>query len=131
MNSNDRPQKSPSKSQLKRESLALQKLGERLITMPEALFLAVPMPDELRAAVSEARAMKSRRALYRQRQFIGKLMREIDASGEPRFFSRQPGVRAPPARPLGQFRASVWRCTGAAGKAPDEFSLRAPRCPRA
>ena len=70
----------PSKSQLKRESLALQKLGEQLISMPAARFLGIPMPDELRAAVQQARGMKRRRALYRQRQFIGKLMREIDAS---------------------------------------------------
>lgn len=69
----------PSKSQLKRESLALQKLGEQLIALPEARFLSIPMPDSLREAVTDARKMKSRRALYRQRQFIGRLMREIDA----------------------------------------------------
>lgn len=70
----------PSKSQLKRESLALQKLGEQLISMPAARFLSIPMPDQLREAVQQARSMTRRRALYRQRQFIGKLMREIDAS---------------------------------------------------
>ena len=69
----------PSKSQLKRESLALQKLGEQLISMPAARFQSVPMPDELREAVQQARGMSKRRALYRQRQYIGKLMREIDA----------------------------------------------------
>ncbi len=71
----------PSKSQLKRESAALQKLGEQLIDMPQARLLAIPMPDVLREAVMTARQMKSRRALYRQRQYIGRLMREIDASG--------------------------------------------------
>lgn len=70
----------PSKSQLKRESLALQKLGEQLISMPMSQFLRIPMPEDLRAAVQQARGMTRRRALYRQRQYIGKLMREIDAS---------------------------------------------------
>ncbi len=79
MSENGDTDAAPSKSQLKRESLALQKLGEQLIAMPEAHFLKIPMPDELRDAVRQARGMKSRRALYRQRQFIGRLMREIDA----------------------------------------------------
>lgn len=70
----------PSKSQLKRESLALQKLGEQLISMPAARFHDLPMPDTLREAVEQARGMTGRRALYRQRQYIGKLMRDIDAS---------------------------------------------------
>lgn len=81
MTEGDQTNDAPSKSQLKRESLALQKLGEQLVAMPESQFLSIPMPDELREAVRDARKMKSRRALYRQRQFIGKLMREIDASG--------------------------------------------------
>ncbi|NNF51192.1 MAG: DUF615 domain-containing protein [Gammaproteobacteria bacterium] len=81
MSENDTHRDAPSKSQLKRESTALQKLGEQLVSMPESQFLAIPMPEELRAAVKDARTMTSRRALYRQRQFIGKLMREIDASG--------------------------------------------------
>lgn len=71
----------PSKSQLKRESLELQKLGEQLISMPEAKFLALEMPEHLREAVREARGMRKRRALYRQKQYIGRLMREVDASG--------------------------------------------------
>lgn len=70
----------PSKSQLKRESLALQALGEQLIKMPAATFTSIPLPEQLREAVELARSMTRRRALYRQRQYIGRLMREIDAS---------------------------------------------------
>lgn len=80
MSGADKENGAPSKSQRKRESTALQKMGERLITMPESQFLKIAMPDALRDAVRDARKMKSRRALYRQRQFIGKLMREIDSS---------------------------------------------------
>ncbi len=70
----------PSKSAKKREYLALQKLGEELIGLREADILALPLEDELRTAVLEARRMKARGALRRQRQYIGKLMREADAA---------------------------------------------------
>lgn len=75
----DASKQGPSKSQLKRKSHALQKLGEKLVAMPRARFDAIDMPQKLREAVLEARTMKSRRALYRQRQYIGRLMRELDA----------------------------------------------------
>lgn len=89
MSDREKPERAPSKSQLKRESLALQKLGERLISMPETRFLAIEMPEQLRAAVIEARGMKKRRALYRQRQYIGRLMRELDASSVEAALARE------------------------------------------
>jgi ribosome-associated protein len=69
----------PSKSAKKREYLALQKLGEELITLRESDLQRMPLDEELRSAVVEARQMKSRGALRRQKQYIGKLMRQIDA----------------------------------------------------
>ena len=69
----------PSKSAIKREYLALQKLGEELIGLREADLLALPLEDDLRGAVLDARRMKARGALRRQRQYIGKLMRRADA----------------------------------------------------
>ncbi|MBI5185387.1 MAG: DUF615 domain-containing protein [Nitrospinae bacterium] len=39
---------------------------------------AIPMPEELRVAVCAAKALK-REALRRQMQYIGSLMREVDA----------------------------------------------------
>lgn len=38
----------------------------------------IPMPDALREAVQAARHMTARGALARQRQYLGRLMREID-----------------------------------------------------
>lgn len=67
-----------SKTQLKREMLALQKLGESLIDLPPSQYNAMPLPEELRRAVDAARGMTKRGALHRQRQFIGRVMREID-----------------------------------------------------
>ncbi len=69
----------PSKSQLKRESHALQALGEELVTLPATKLAKIPMPDELAEAVSLARRIKARGGLKRQLQYIGKIMRTIDA----------------------------------------------------
>ncbi len=68
----------PSKSARKREHLALQKLGEELITLKESDLDDLPLDDDLREALSEARQIKAHGALRRQKQYIGKLMRNVD-----------------------------------------------------
>lgn len=68
----------PSKSALKREHLALQKLGEQLIAIKPADLDTLPLGDNLLQAVREARSIKSHGALRRQKQYIGKLMRNVD-----------------------------------------------------
>lgn len=68
----------PSKSARKREYLALQKLGEELLTLRESELLDIELDEDLREAVLEARRIRSRGALRRQKQYIGKLMRHID-----------------------------------------------------
>jgi ribosome-associated protein len=69
----------PSKSARKREYIALQKLGEELIALKQSDLDSLPLDDGLREAVMEARQMKAHGALRRQKQYIGKLMRHIDA----------------------------------------------------
>jgi len=69
----------PSKSARKREVQALQALGEQLIGLRKAELAAIPLDESLRAAVSDARGMKAHGALRRQKQLIGKLMRQVDA----------------------------------------------------
>ena len=68
----------PSKSARKREYIALQKLGEELIALKASDLDRLPLDDNLRDAVSEAKQMKAHGALRRQKQYIGKLMRHID-----------------------------------------------------
>lgn len=69
----------PSKSARKRAAHAAQKLGEELIRLKSIELDSLSLPDELLAAIREAqRIQKSRGGLARQRQYIGKLMREID-----------------------------------------------------
>jgi ribosome-associated protein len=68
----------PSKSAKKREFLALQKLGEELISVKRSDLDALALDDNLMEAVSAARQIKAHGALRRQKQYIGKLMRHID-----------------------------------------------------
>lgn len=69
----------PSKGERKRQSEALQDLGEALIDLPQNELDALPLPEPLRDAVELARRITKHGGLYRQKQFIGKLMRKIDA----------------------------------------------------
>lgn len=69
----------PSKSARKREMLALQGLGERLIDLRPGTLAALPLSTALTAAVAEARRIRSHEARRRQMQYIGKLMRNEDA----------------------------------------------------
>lgn len=58
--------------------LELQAIGERLISLAPGQLATVPMPEDLQDAVAMARQMKKHGALNRQKQYIGKLMRQID-----------------------------------------------------
>ncbi len=71
----DRP---PSKSQKKRESLALQDLGGELVALSSVQLARIDLPDALRLAVREAQRINSNGAKRRQMQYIGRLMREAD-----------------------------------------------------
>jgi ribosome-associated protein len=75
----DEPQK-PSKSERKRAAHAAQDLGEALIRLRDAELEALGLPERLNEAIREARRISSRAAGARQRQYIGKLMREIDVA---------------------------------------------------
>lgn len=69
----------PSKSQLKRDAHELKDLGAALIKLNEATLQTLPLSDELRQAINEARRINKHGALKRQIQFIGKLLRNSDA----------------------------------------------------
>ena len=69
----------PSKNERKREQHALQELGEYLIPLTNRELDSIGLSDELLAAVRAAARIKSHGALRRQKQLIGKLMRQADA----------------------------------------------------
>ena len=69
----------PSKTKKKQEMHELQALGAALVELSEAHFWRMALPVELAQAVLEARRIRSHEAKRRQVQFIGRLMRGLDA----------------------------------------------------
>ena len=71
----------PSKSERKRQMLALQEIGERLVSLSRSDLDSINIPDErLKEAVETARGITARGGLKRQLQFIGKLIRSTDTA---------------------------------------------------
>ena len=68
----------PSKSARKREQQELQSLGEQLILLGDDELASLMLDERLCDAVKNARGMKAHGALRRQKQLIGKLMRDLD-----------------------------------------------------
>jgi ribosome-associated protein len=68
-----------SKSARKREHLAEQALGEKLIELPIPELKSMDLDERLFEAIVDAKSIRSHGALRRQRQLIGKLMRNADA----------------------------------------------------
>ena len=97
----------PSKSELKRRQRALQVLGEQLIELGDNHLAGLDLPERLCDAINDARRMKSREALRRQKQYIGKLMRDVDAQPIQALFDR---IRADDRREKRLFaNAERWR----------------------
>jgi len=67
-----------SRTDLKRESDALQDLGKELLTLRADLFNRIGLPDKLVEAMAEARRITNFEGKRRQMQFVGKLMRKLD-----------------------------------------------------
>jgi ribosome-associated protein len=67
----------PSKSQLKREMTALQKLGQELIDQPRDRVKRVPMPEDVKDAILECQLIKDHEGRRRQLQYVGKKMRSL------------------------------------------------------
>ena len=68
-----------SKSQMKRDMLALQALGEKLVELTKDQLGQIDLPADLLSAVTQAQTIKKHGAKRRQLQFIGRLMRNADA----------------------------------------------------
>jgi len=69
-----------SKSQLKREAHALTDLGSKLISLSAEQLKKFDLPDNLLEALKAARNIKKHGALKRQKLYIGKLLRGLDAN---------------------------------------------------
>jgi ribosome-associated protein len=69
-----------SKTRRKKQVAALQELGEELVKLGDEQLGAVDLPETLRDAVLEARRIVGFEGRRRQLQYIGKLMRRVDAA---------------------------------------------------
>ena len=87
----------PSKTQRKKEMHALQTLGQQLVDLSRDQLARVDLPEELREAIDFAHKVTSHEGRRRHMQYIGKLMRRVDADE----------VRAAIGRATGDSRAAV------------------------
>ncbi|KQP22019.1 ribosome biogenesis factor YjgA [Pseudorhodoferax sp. Leaf267] len=69
---------SASRTDLKRESTALQELGEQLLGLRPEQLEPLALPEKLQEAIAEARRITNFEGKRRQIQFIGKLMRKLE-----------------------------------------------------
>jgi ribosome-associated protein len=68
----------PTRTDLKRESTELQKVGEELLTLRADLMVRLELSDKLMDAVAQAKRITNFEGRRRQMQFIGKLMRQLE-----------------------------------------------------
>jgi len=67
-----------SRTDLKRESTELQKLGEDLLTLRVELLTRLELPDKLLEAIAEYKRITNFEGRRRLMQFIGKRMRQLE-----------------------------------------------------
>lgn len=69
-----------SKTRRKQAMHALQDLGQALVKLTPQQLAQLRLPEVLADAVGEARRLKKHEAIRRQMQYIGRLMRQVDAA---------------------------------------------------
>lgn len=70
----------PSKSQLKRDMTALQKMGAVLVAAPTDRVKRIPMPEDVLEAIMECQQISDHEGRRRQLQYVGKKMRTLEES---------------------------------------------------
>jgi ribosome-associated protein len=70
----------PSKTRRKHAMHALQDLGEALVALDPGRLKELDLPERLMDAIVQARGIRAHEGRRRQIQYVGKLMRTIDAS---------------------------------------------------
>ena len=70
----------PSKTKLKAEADAQQALGVKLSELPKDKLQKLNLPEDVLAAVLETKKITANGAIRRQKQYLGRLMREIDTA---------------------------------------------------
>jgi ribosome-associated protein len=68
----------PSRTELKKESAELQKLGEALLTLRGDLYERLELPESLHTGLEELKRITNFEGRRRQSQYVGKLMRQLE-----------------------------------------------------
>lgn len=96
-----------SKTRRKRQAKDLQDIGAALTRLPAEQLARLDLPEELREAVVACRTMTKHEAIRRQMQYIGRVMRELDAGA---IAAQLEALHAPSHRQTALFhRAEAWR----------------------
>lgn len=69
----------PSKTQRKKDMHALQEIGEQLVELDPKKLTEFDLPEILKDAIQQAKSIQKHGARRRQLQYIGRLMRDVDA----------------------------------------------------
>ena len=98
------------RTDLKRESTELQKLGEDLLNLRAELIKKLALPDKLADGVAEAKRITNFEGKRRQMQFIGKQMRLLTPEKHAEIRSALVEQHAPSAaETLVLHQSEVWR----------------------
>jgi ribosome-associated protein len=105
----DPAENSISKSQKKRNMIALQSVGEELVALSTDVINKMDLPDELRVAILDAKRIPNSKhgGNKRQMQYIGRLMREVDCAP---ILAQLQALKAPNQKQTAQHHlAERWR----------------------
>ena len=105
----DPAENSISKSQKKRNMIALQSVGEELVALSTDVINKLDLPDDLRVAILDAKRIPNSKhgGNKRQMQYIGRLMREVDCAP---ILTQLQALKAPNQKQTAQHHlAERWR----------------------
>ena len=114
-----------SKTQRKRQMAELHDVGAALVKLSPEQLARLELPEKLREAVLACKRFNKHEAIRRQVQYIGRLMRTIDAAP---IVEQLAGVQAPSRRQTALFhvaehwRDEILRDDGAIARFATEFS---------
>jgi ribosome-associated protein len=119
-----------SKSQRKRDMQALQELGEELVTLARERLKQLNLPDALYDAILETQRIKAHEGRRRQLQYVGRLMRDVDA--EPIAAQLEQWKQPGRAQARLHQQAEQWRAQLLSeGNAPEALEALCAQFPRA
>lgn len=75
---NEEQEEAPSRSELKRQMLALQAMGERLLALKESQWETLGFSETMLEALRESKRIKSHNAIRRHVRRLGKLLSKED-----------------------------------------------------